>query len=301
VGCYGQADKQMKIILDTDIGSDIDDAVCLAYLLAQPQCELLGITTVTGEAVKRAQLASVLCKVAGKDIPIFPGSEEPLIRPEQIQKYATQAIALSKWPFQQDFPKGQAIEFLRQTIRVNPGEVTLLTIGPLTNIGLLFKTDPEIAHLLKSIVLMCGKFGNQLPGLGPLEWNAMGDPHATEIVYNAPVPIHRSVGLDVTCQVTMPKEEVQRRFNCELLRPVLDFAEVWFKEVSGITFHDPLAAVSIFDNQILEFSRGKVDIELTSERLWGYTFFTPQLDGVHEVAFKVATERFFSAYFQNFN
>ena len=55
-----------KVLLDTDIGSDIDDAVCLAYLLAQPECELLGITTVTGEAEKRARMASALCKVAGK-------------------------------------------------------------------------------------------------------------------------------------------------------------------------------------------------------------------------------------------
>ena len=63
-----------KIILDTDIGSDIDDAVCLAYLLAQPDCELLGITTVAGEAEARARMASALCKVAGKDVPIFPGA-----------------------------------------------------------------------------------------------------------------------------------------------------------------------------------------------------------------------------------
>ena len=64
-----------KVLLDTDIGADIDDAVCLAYLLAQPQCELLGITTVSGEAEKRAMLASALCKVAGKEIPIIPGWE----------------------------------------------------------------------------------------------------------------------------------------------------------------------------------------------------------------------------------
>lgn len=67
----------LKVLLDTDIGSDIDDAVALAYLLAQPECELLGITTVSGEAAKRAQLASALCKVAGRDIPIFPGREAP--------------------------------------------------------------------------------------------------------------------------------------------------------------------------------------------------------------------------------
>ena len=70
-----------KILLDTDIGSDIDDAVCLAYLLAQPRCELMGITTVTGEAAERAMMADVLCKVAGREIPIFAGLENPLIVP----------------------------------------------------------------------------------------------------------------------------------------------------------------------------------------------------------------------------
>ncbi len=65
-----------KVLLDTDIGSDIDDAVCLAYLLANPECELMGITTVSGESVKRAQVASAICKVAGQVIPIFPGVEK---------------------------------------------------------------------------------------------------------------------------------------------------------------------------------------------------------------------------------
>lgn len=59
-----------KVLLDTDIGTDVDDAVCLAYLLSHPACELLGITTVTGEAQKRASLASVLCEVAGRNVPI---------------------------------------------------------------------------------------------------------------------------------------------------------------------------------------------------------------------------------------
>jgi purine nucleosidase len=124
----------IKMLLDTDIGSDIDDAVCLAYLLAQPECELLGITTVTGEAAARASLASALCLVAGKSIPIYPGREEPLLIAQQ-QPLAPQAAALSRWPHATDFPRGQAVEFLRQTIRRHPGEVVLLCIGPLTNVA----------------------------------------------------------------------------------------------------------------------------------------------------------------------
>src|SRR5277367_515098 len=104
-----------KILLDTDIGSDIDDAVCLAYLLANPACDLLGITTVTGDTVARASMASVLCKIARKSIPIFPGALNPLLI-KQKQPHVQQAVALSKWNHETKFPQGEAVEFLRKTI-----------------------------------------------------------------------------------------------------------------------------------------------------------------------------------------
>ena len=141
-----------KILLDTDIGSDIDDAIALAYLLAQPQCELLGITTVTGEPEKRAMMASAQCKLAGKNIPIYPGAAEPLLI-AQRQPESPQAAKLDRWEHETKFPKGEAIEFLRHTIRAHPGEITLFAIGPLTNIALLFHSDPEIPGLLNQLVV----------------------------------------------------------------------------------------------------------------------------------------------------
>ena len=291
----------MKVILDTDIGSDIDDAVCLAYLLAHPECELLGITTVSGEPEKRAALASAQCRAAGKDIPVYPGSALTLLN-GQRQPACPQADALSRWPHQAEFPRGAAIDFLRRTIRANPGEITLLAIGPMTNIALLMRTDPEIALLLKSLVLMCGVFTNRRPGAGPLEWNALVDPHATGIVYETPVAQHRSIGLDVTTQVTLPADEVRRRFSAPLLRPVLDFAEVWFQRQHRpiITFHDPLAAATIFNDQICTFERGRVEVELCSRHLAGHTFFKADPTAGHEVALGVNPEAFFEEYFSVF-
>jgi len=289
-----------KVLLDTDIGSDIDDAVCLAYLLAQPECELLGITTVTGEAEKRAMLASVLCKVANKEVPIFPGAEKPLLVPQK-QNLAPQAMALQKWPHERRFPRGEAVEFLRRTIHEHPGEIVLLAIGPLTNVGLLFAVDPEIPSLLKALVMMCGVFTNRLAGVGPLEWNAMGDPHATAMVYRATVNVHRSVGLDVTCQVSMDARQVRDKFQFDLLQPVLDFARVWFQQRDTITFHDPLAAATIFDDQICVFKKGTVEVELMSERLKGFTHWKPNGSNArHEVALKVDSARFFEHYFSMF-
>ncbi len=288
-----------KVLLDTDIGSDIDDAVCLAYLLAQPECDLLGITTVTGEPVKRASMVSALCKVAGRDIPIYPGLEKPLLTP-QHQPLCPQASSLVRWPHETDFPKAEAVEFLRKTIRANPGEVTLLTIGPLTNIGLLFAVDPEIPSLLKSLVMMAGVFMTRDRGQGLTEWNAIGDPYATAIVYNAPVKFHRSLGLDVTNKVSMRADEVRRRFQHTLLLPVLDFAEVWFEEREWITWHDPLATATIFDGSLVQFERGTVEVELASHRLRGMTLWSKDGNGPHEVGAEVDAERFFEHYFSVF-
>jgi purine nucleosidase len=286
-----------KILLDTDIGSDIDDAVCLAYLLARPDCDLLGITTVHGRTDERAMLASVLCKVAGKKIPIFPGSGDSLLGPHDDHA-PPQASALPKWDHDKSFPKGEAIEFLRSTIRRHPGEVTLLAIGPMTNLALLFKSDPEIPSLLKRLVLMCGVFSQSLKGAASREYNAHMDAHATAIVYAARPPLHRSIGLDVTNKVTAKADEVRRRFTHPLLRPVLDFAEVWFQKVEKITFHDPLAAVTIFDPEVCCYEKGLVEIELESARMKGLTYWKPNIAGSpHEVALGVDVDRFFKDYF----
>jgi inosine-uridine nucleoside N-ribohydrolase len=287
----------MKLLLDTDIGSDIDDAICLAYLLAKPECDLLGITTVSGEPEKRAMLASAICRAAGREIPIFPGAPLPLLVPPH-QPVAQQAAALDRWPHATDFPAGRAVSFLRDTIRSHPGEVTLLAIGPMTNIALLFTMDPEIPSLLKGFYMMIGAFSQGIVFTDMrYEWNALNDPHATAIVYKARPPVHRSIGLDVTLQVQMDAAEVRQRFQAPLLRPVLDMAEVWFQMRPEVTFHDPLAAVALFDDHVCTFERGQVDVELASAHLPGMTYFATQPQGPHEVALKVDPARFFAEYF----
>lgn len=286
-----------KVLFDTDIGTDVDDAIALAYLLSQPECDLLGITTVSGEAEKRAMLASAVCKVAGKNIPIYPGAEQPLLIP-QHQPRAQQSVALERWDHDTHFPRGEAIEFMRHTIRQNPGEVVLLSVGPLTNLGLLFALDPEIPRLLKGLVMMCGLFSNRTGGVGPREWNAHGDPHATAIVYRAAPPIHRSVGIDITAQVYMSPAEVRDQFRAPILQPVLDFSAVWLEEWPVVTFHDPLAAAMIFDERLCRFERGTVEVELASERVIGMTHWTKgDADAPHEVAVEVDKAAFIEHYF----
>ena len=284
-----------KILLDTDIGSDIDDAICLAYLLNQPRCELLGITTVSGESDKRAMMASVICKMAGRpDIPIFPGTELPLLTPQK-QPVAYQAERLSNWEHQSVFPKNEHIEFMRSTIKKYPGEVTLLGIGPMTNIALLFSIDPEIPSMLKQLVIMCGIFTYKTPLYTCLtEWNASCDPYATAVMYNAPVKTIKSVGLDVTTHVTMPKSEFAEKVKeNNAFKPVVDFMSV--KNPDGfITFHDPLAATVIFDDTICGFQRGEIETDIESSRLKGLLYFTESPDGKNEIALQVDSDKFFS-------
>ncbi|MCC7145596.1 MAG: nucleoside hydrolase [Phycisphaeraceae bacterium] len=292
-----------KIILDTDIGSDIDDAFCLAYLLAQPKCELMGVTTASGQPVVRAQMASAMCRIVGRDdIPIIPGIEKPMLF-KFMQTTAMQAPALAKWPHKKDFPQGQVLNFLRDTIRKNPGEIVLLTIGPLTNIGMLFTLDPELPAMLKGLVMMCGVFTNRMAHAGPREWNALMDPHATAIAYKHEVKVHRSIGLDVTNQVAMPAKDVLARCQAPVLGPVRDFLEVWMKQwTMPVLFHDPLAAVTIFDEEICKFERGTVQVEMNgSDRSIGMTHWNKQPAegpaGPHEVALGVDVQRFFDHYF----
>ena len=287
-----------KILLDTDIGNDIDDSVCLAYLLCQKHCDLLGITTVSGEPVIRAMLASAICKAAGKDrIPIYPGAANPLLTPQK-QPAARQSKYLDRWPHETEFPEGGAIEFMRRTIKANPGEVTLLGIGPLTNIGLLFAVDPQIPPLLKQLVVMCGTFTYRYKGAPCLtEWNARCDPHATAIVYGAPLKKIISVGLDVTSHVILEKDEIIEKFGAGILKTVYDFSGIDDGSRQSIVFHDPLAAAVIFEKDICGFERGAVEIEFKNERLEGLTYFTPDETGVNEVALTVDANRFFEHYF----
>lgn len=281
-----------KVLLDTDIGTDVDDAVCLAYLLSHPDCELLGITTVTGEAVKRASLASVLCQAAGRDIPIYPGAEYPM-QGEQRQPITQQAAALPRWPHGTHFPEDQAVDFLAQTIRSQPGEVTLLTVGPLTNTGLLFSTYPEIASLLAGLVIMGGSFGED----ERVEWNIAGDLLASEIVYKTSVHLHRSLGLNVTQRVVMPADEVRKRFTAPLLRPVLDMAEIWFAGFYPfITYHDPLAAATIFEPELCSYQQGTVTIDTKDTQ--ARTIWQPgEASAPHQVAMTVDVNGYFDHFF----
>ena len=123
-------------------------------------------------------------------------------------------------------------------------------------------------------MMMCGSFyGSSLKNI-TLEWNAICDPHATEIVYHTPIQKHYSVGLDVTQKVTMSPAEFREKFSRGQLSQVLDYAEIWLQKRDLITFHDPLAAAAIFEPDIVKFEQGIVNVDLENKRTMGLTDFT---------------------------
>jgi inosine-uridine nucleoside N-ribohydrolase len=147
---------------------------------------------------------------------------------------------------------------------------------------------------------MGGIFNDDYPDKGRVEWNVSGDLLATEIVYQTPVSLHRSVGLEVTEQVGLSADDVLRQFTAPLLQPVLDFAEIWFDQFYPfITFHDPLAAATVFDPTLCEYRQGTVSINRTNNpRL---THFAPGVEQApHQVAASVDVGRYFDHFYTVF-
>jgi len=279
--------ERVPILLDTDLGSDIDDALALAYLLKQPRCELVGITTVSGAVDERAAIAEIVCRAFGReDVPIRTGLSDTLADgPGQprVPHYA----AVKHLPHRQSYPN-DAVDFLRKTIRSRPGEIVLLSIGPFSNMAVLLALDPEIPSLLKGFISMAGSFfrGNEA------EWNCLCDPEAT-IATLKRTHRHTLVGLDVTIPCSMPPAEVRAKFAKAPLDVLLLMAEKWFEGADRVTFHDPLAAALIFRPELCELASGRVQ-----GLPGGHTVLKEDAAIPHHVAKHVDVQAFFTEYFR---
>ena len=292
-------DRHVKILLDTDIGTNSDDALCLSWLLANPACDLLGITTVTGEAAKRAESADAICRSAGRSVPVFPGAEQPLVI-TQRQTVCEQYHAISPHVLKADVSHDGAVDFLSRTIRKHPGDITIITIGPLTNIAMLFKKDPGVTRLLGGIVSMCGNYGAGPVKEDSTETNVRLDPHAAEAVFRQSLPRHCCAGIDVTRSLTMDRSRFMRDIYPLLLTPVKRMAEMWFTERETVTFHDPLAAMIALIHDVCTYERGDISVAIEDGEQRGRTDWRPDGSGTVEIANHVDRERFFSLYSSTF-
>ncbi len=263
--------EPVKIVLDTDIGDDIDDAYALAVLVAQKNVTLLGVTTTFGETAKRAQLTAKLLKVMGHgDVPVHAGREG-------VQKIREQ-YAWAKDYHSRSIKKEPAVEFLRKTIERNPGEVTVVAIGALTNLADLFTKYPEVKSKLKRIVIMGGAvyvgYNNQAPPV--IEWNIRCDPPAAKIVYESGVPLTMA-GLEATTMMQFSVEHQKRLYahGTPTTDALAALTYLWGNNVptlfdgvaaawaAGVPFCDSeMRHVEVTPEGLTKFGEGKPNVEV---------------------------------------
>jgi len=198
-----------KVIIDTDIGDDIDDAFAVALALRSPELQILGITTTFGDTETRAKLLDRFLAEAGRpDIPVAAGVPSPPKSNFTQRRYAeNNRYAKPSHP--------DAVAFLFEQIRRNPGQITLIAIGPLMNVGAAIDKDPATFRKLKRVVMMGGsiKRGYGDLGFGPPqppqpEWNILNDIPSAQKLFAAEVPLY-VMPLDAT---QLKLDEVKRAF-----------------------------------------------------------------------------------------
>ncbi len=284
----------LHILLDTDISNDMDDMQALAYLLAQPDADILGITTVTGEAIARAELADMMLHLAERGgVPVHAGSENPLSGAfRQTHITPKEKALLDDFPHRADFAADTAVDFLRRTIEAHPHEITLCCIGPLTNIARLFRGHPHIPGLLKTLVIMGGRFGEvDTARWGVQEWNILNDPDAAKIVFDAPVREAFIFGVELTSRVF--RTDVARVADSALGCPALvPFARA-IRTSREAWYHDVVALSALFDDTGMTFARGRISVTDA-----GDTRFAPDENGAHHLMTAMDKELFFSHFFK---
>jgi inosine-uridine nucleoside N-ribohydrolase len=233
--------EKMKIILDTDIGGDIDDAWALGFILSRPEFEPLGVTITDGNTPARARIACKLLHLTGRDdIPVAVGRQTGHGRDYQFA-WAEDFTALK--PITQP-----AADFLVETIRKHPGEVTLLAVGPLQNVADALRREPNLGKLVKRVVLMSGNIYRSAWNEKPIaEWNVVSATADAQLVYAAGLPL-TIVPLDSTTLVTLKEEERDRvrKYDSPLTRSLEILYRLWLDSPGArMTLHDQLATAEV--------------------------------------------------------
>ena len=291
---------QRKILLDCDPGHD--DAVAMMLAWGNPSIELLGITTVGGnqtlDKVTRNAL-SVATVVGMHDVPIAAGCRLPLVRPVETAPdvhgdSGLDGVELPEPAVELDPRHG--VDLIIETIMSNePGTVTLVPTGPLTNIAMAARKEPRIVERVQEVVLMGGGYhvGNWSP---VAEFNIKVDPEAAHIVFNEKWPIVM-VGLDLTHQA-LATDEVAERIAAvpgsvsQFTLGLFTFFRKAYQDAQGFDFppvHDPCTLAYLIDPTIVETVKVPVDVELNGSLTTGMTvadFRAPAPEDCHT---KVAT------------
>lgn len=287
-------------ILDTDIGSDVDDILALVALANMDGGQLVGVTTVHGDTNLRARIAQYVCNSLGLSEVCVTAGETGTVGGRPIGRgwkgHEGQGIPeIDCVSFEIDL---NGVDFLLEQVRMHPGQIDIFAIGPLTNIARAIEHDSEFAQSIGHLYIMGGAFW-----LDRAEHNIVCDPEAAAVVFGSGIPM-TVCGLDVTTKVLLRETDVQRisRSLGELGAILEQQIRQWwaYKESIGdfmddsgkVTAnypHDPLALLPAANPELFEFKRGVVRIDLGSERL-GYSEFIETEDGNALVATEVRSE-----------
>jgi purine nucleosidase len=260
-----------KVIWDMDPG--IDDALALILALKSPEVQVLGITTVAGNApvaMTSANARRVLEYLNAGSIPVAMGASHPLDRPleDALSYHGPDGLGNCGLPPPLAPPHpAKAWDFLARLVWDTPGEITVLATGPLTNVAYAFELHPELAGLLARLVLMGGAYGLTHYGKGNrtpyAEFNIWQDPEAAHIVFNSGADIF-AVGLDVTmdpaaCLNRKHLEQIKTSHS-QAAHLAAQLVEYEVKYHGCCRMHDPLALAMLLDASLLDFTLAKVQV-----------------------------------------
>lgn len=269
----GSQTNRHKLIIDTDPG--IDDSMAIFMAFQSPELEILGLTTIFGNTNTEDSThnALLLCEIAGcPGIPVAEGSLGPLKggRP-RVADFIHGSDGLGNTflpPPKAKKSEKSASEFLVDKISEYPGEVSILALGPLTNLALAIKRDSSFASKVKRVVILGGAFfalGNVNPAA---EANIYGDPEAADVVFTSGANIV-VVGINITTQVQFKDADLLelRQSNgkyAQILSDMCKFYRDWHVKsdgVHGIFLHDPVSFVALVRPDLFTYKKGVVRVE----------------------------------------
>lgn len=261
-----------KIIIDCDPG--VDDATVLVLAMNYPGFEILGITTVFGNAYleQTTQNALTVVELSQKNIPVYKGADKPLRKlpdapPDFI--HGKDGLGNTYQPKPKiSFQSKPAAQFIVDIANAFPGEVTILAVGRLTNLAAAIKIDSTVTKNIKEVVLMGGDL--QVPGnVNPVaEANVEGDPDAADIIFTAPWKV-TMIGLDATTKVKLNDDILLRiknknkqygPFLFAISRFYLNFYKTSNQLTGGFYVHDPSAVMYLIDSTLFRLTRGPVRV-----------------------------------------
>ena len=305
-----------KLIYDTDPG--IDDALGLLLLAASPEIDLLAITVTHGNTTQEKCLKNALqlAELAGiSHIPVARGASEPLVKELSVaeETHGDGGLGYAVLPEAAISPATEsAHDLIIRLVNEDPGQITLLCVGPMTNIALALLKEPQIAGKVKRVVAMGGAIhypGNATP---QSEYNVFCDPESYDIVMQSGIDM-TLVPLDVTYQCILTSEHVSkisaaresvRNFVAESTRFYMEFHDE-YQGIKGCAINDPLAAAIIIDPSLVTMVDYFVEIELRSETSKAKTIADhygalKRKPNAH-VAMQVNVERFMDLFIERVN